>query len=64
MNNYGDFNPDVLKDLSKIHEKMEEERNSDKTDKKKLLELEMQQLYRGMELNSGTYNNWRRNIPW
>ena len=63
--NYGQyFDPNVLRDLSKIHNKIEEEKNSENPDKAKLLELEMQQLYRGMELSTGIYNNYRRNIPW
>jgi len=58
------FNPDVIKDLSKLHEEIEDEKKNKKPDKEKLLKLEMQQLLRGMELNTGTYNNYRKNIPW
>ena len=58
------FNPDVIKDLSKLHKEIEEEKKNEKPDKERLLQLEMQQLMRGMELNTGTYNNYRRNIPW
>ncbi len=58
------FDPNVLRDLSNIYDKIEEEKEKDKPDKEKLLQLQMQQLYRGMELNSGIYNNYRRNIPW
>lgn len=58
------FNPDVIKDLSKLHEEIEDEKKNEKPDKEKLLKLEMQQLLRGMELNTGTYNNYRKNIPW
>lgn len=58
------FNPDVIKDLSKINGQIEEELEKEKPDKERLLQLKMQQLYRGMEMNMGTYNNYRRNIPW
>lgn len=58
------FNPDVIKDLSKLHKEIEDEKKNEKPDKERLLQLEMQQLMRGMELNTGTYNNYRRNIPW
>ncbi len=58
------FNPDVIKDLSKLHKEIEEEKKNEKPDKERLLQLEMQQLMRGMEINTGTYNNYRRNIPW
>ena len=64
-NAYGqNFNPEVLKDLSKIYDKIQEEKEKEQPDKEKLLQLKMQQLYRGMELSSGYYNNYRRNIPW
>lgn len=58
------LNPDVIKDLSKINGQIEEELEKEKPDKERLLQLKMQQLYRGMEMNMGTYNNYRRNIPW
>ncbi len=58
------FDPNVLRDLSKINDKIKNELSEEKPDNEKLLQLRMQQLMRGMELNSGYYNNYRRNIPW
>ena len=53
MNNdirlYGNgFNPEVLKDVKSLNEKIEKEANSDEA-----MKLRLQRLYRGMELNTG-----------
>ena len=53
MNNdiklYGNgFNPEVLKDVKSLNEKIEKESNPDEA-----LKLRLQRLYRGMELNAG-----------
>ena len=53
MNNdirlYGNgFNPEVLKDVRSINEKIEKEK-----DPEAALKLRLQRLYRGMELNTG-----------
>lgn len=46
---YGNgFNPNVMKDIKSINEKIEGEKNSEE-----LLKLRLQRLYRGMELNTG-----------
>ena len=58
------FNPNVLKDLKKINEKIVEENEKEKPDKEMILKLKQEQLMRGMELNTGYINNYRRNIPW
>ncbi len=58
------FNPNVLKDLKKINEKIREESKKDVPDKERILKLRQEQLMRGMELNTGYINNYRRNIPW
>ena len=58
------FNPDVLKDLKKINDKIQEECEKETIDKEKILKLKQAQLLRGMELNTGYVNNYRRNIPW
>lgn len=53
MNNdirlYGnEFNPEVMKDLKSLNEKIEKEK-----DPEAALKLRLQRLYRGMELNTG-----------
>ena len=53
MNNdiriYGNgFNPEVLKDVKSLNEKIEKE-----TDPEEELKLRLQRMYRGMELNTG-----------
>lgn len=53
MNNdariYGNgFNPEVLKDVKELNEKIEKEQ-----DPEEILRLRMQRLCRGMELNAG-----------
>ncbi len=46
---YGNgFNPEVVKDVKDINEKIEKEKDADE-----LLRLRMQRLLRGMELNNG-----------
>lgn len=65
-NIYGSkFDRDVLNDLEKISKEIEEEEQKDEIDKEHLLQLKMQKLYRGMELNSGYITNYRnRGIPY
>ena len=58
------FNPQVLKDLKKIHDELEDETSQAEPDKEKILKLREKQLMRGMELQSSYFNNYRRNIPW
>ena len=53
MNNdirlYGNgFNPNVLKDVKELNQKIAKE-----TDQEEALKLRLQRLYRGMELNTG-----------
>ena len=71
MNNniygYGNpYNPDVLKDLDEIKKEIEDELKKDEPDREKLLELKEKQLYRGMNLLSGTMNGrtHRGMYPW
>ncbi len=46
---YGrDFNPEVMKDLKDLNEKIEKEQ-----DPEELLRLRMQRMMRGLEINSG-----------
>lgn len=46
---YGnEFNPEVMKDLKSLNEKIEKEK-----DPEAALKLRLQRLYRGMELNAG-----------
>lgn len=50
--NFGrEFNPDVIKDVKTLNEKIEKE-----TDPDELLRLRMQRLLRGMEMNGGLAN--------
>jgi hypothetical protein len=56
MNNdirlYGNgFNPEVLKDLNSLNEKIEKEKDPEVE-----MKLRLQRLYRGMELNTGLTN--------
>lgn len=55
------FNGDVIKDINEINKKIKEElENEEGVDREKLLQLKMQKLYRGMEMNSGIINKWGR----
>jgi hypothetical protein len=58
---YGNgFNPEVVKDVKDINEKIEKEKNADE-----LLRLRMQRLLRGMELNNGlTTRTYRGYYPY
>ena len=57
MYGYGNpYNPEALRDVSKINEDIEEELKKENPDKEKLLELKEKQLMRGMDLLSGTMN--------
>lgn len=47
--NYGrSINPDVVKDIKDLNEKIEKETNPEE-----VLKLKLQRLYRGMEINGG-----------
>lgn len=64
MNNdsrlYGNaFNPEVLKDVKSINEKITKEK-----DPEEALKLRLQRLYRGMELNSGWGRPWGGYYPY
>lgn len=51
---YGNtVNPEVLKDLRKINEQIDEASKKEEVDKEEMLKLRMQRLYRGMEINTG-----------
>lgn len=58
------FNPQVLKDLKKINDELEDEKSQTEPDNEKILKLREKQLMSGMELQSTYFNNFRRNIPW
>ena len=50
---YGNMvNPDVIKDIKKINEELEEA-TKEKKDAEEILKLRLQRLYRGMEINTG-----------
>ena len=51
------FNTEVIKDVLELNKKIEEEKEKDHPDPKELEKLYMQQLYRGMELNTRSMNN-------
>ncbi|MBP3630216.1 MAG: hypothetical protein J6J23_01870 [Clostridia bacterium] len=54
------YDPEVLRDLNKINEKMEKTE-----DQEEILQLRMQRLYRGMELNSTPITrNYRGYYPY
>lgn len=54
------YDPEVLRDLNKINEKMEKTE-----DQEEILQLRMQRLYRGMELNSTPMTrNYRGYYPY
>lgn len=65
MNNdprmYGNgLNPEVLKDVKNLNEKIEKT-----TDKNEQLKLRMQRLYRGMEFNTGlNHRTWGGYYPY
>jgi hypothetical protein len=61
INIYGqELNQSVIKDVNEINEKIKNE-----TDPEKLLNLHLQRLYRGMELNSATsYRSHRPYYPY
>lgn len=58
------FNQNVIEDLIKIKDDIKEEIESENPDKKKLTEMEMKYLMRGLELQNNLFYNNRRNIPW
>lgn len=65
IRSYGSqFNPEVLKDLKKINDELQEEENKPEPDKDKILKFKQQQLMRGMELGNGYINFGRRHIPY
>lgn len=51
------FNTEVIKDVLELNKKIKEEKEKDHPDPKELEKLYMQQLYRGMELNTRSMNN-------
>ena len=54
---YGNqFNPDVVKDLLKINEKIKEEIENDTMTGQKMNEMEMNYLLKGMQLQNNIYN--------
>lgn len=53
--NYGNFNKDVINDVVKLAEQIENEKKNIEPDQEMITRLMYQQLLRGMELNSG-YN--------
>lgn len=58
FNNYANFNPDVVKDLMEIAEKIEKEQENVEPDTDAITKLRYQQLIRGMELNAGINRNY------
>lgn len=64
MNNdprmYGNgLNPEVIKDVKELNEKIEKEKDAEE-----LLKLRMQRLCRGMELNTGVIRPYRGYFPY
>lgn len=59
------FNNDIVKELAKIKEEIEKEKEVETPNKSKLTEMEMNYLLKGMELQTNIYNNnFGKHIPW
>ncbi len=58
------LNSEVIKDVIDLNKKIEEEKQKDEPDAKELEKLYMQQLYRGMQINTGFYGTSRFNRPY
>ena len=57
---YGnEYDPNVMKDVQDLNEKIEKS-----NDKDELLKLRMQRLYRGMELNTGLSRPYAGYFPY
>lgn len=52
------FNSEVIKDVIGFEKQIEEEKQKENPDPQKLEKLYMQQLYRGMEINTGYIRNY------
>ena len=57
------FDDAVVKDLSEITKKMDEEMEKDSPDKDAIMKLRLLKLYRGMEMNT-SYGPRYNGIPW
>ena len=58
------LNSEVVKDVIDLNKKIEEEKKKDNPDNKELEKLYMQQLYRGMMINTGILGNYRDTRPY
>lgn len=59
------FDPDVIRELNKIDEKIKENDESPEYDSQKAMKLRMAKLLKGLELTSGLYGFGRnRGIPY
>jgi len=58
------FNPEVVKDLEKLDEKIKEEEGSEHVNQEKVAELKMAKLWRGMQLTMGYNNRYNGGIPY
>ena len=59
------FNPDVIKDMLRISEDIKEECKAEKPDGKKITEMEMNYLLKGIQLQNQTiYNRYNKKTPW
>ena len=64
---YGNpYNPEALRDLDKIKKEVEEELEKDEPNREKMLELKQKEMFKGMELLSGSLNGrtYRGLYPW
>ena len=52
------LNSEVIKDVIDFNKKIEEEKNKENPDPKELEKLYLQQLYRGLEINTGYIRNY------
>lgn len=58
------LNSEVVRDVIDLNKKIEEEKKKDNPDNKELEKLYMQQLYRGMMINTNLLGGYRYNIPY
>lgn len=66
VGSYGEqFNPDTIKSLKKLDDKIKEEMEKDEPSKEELLKIEQAKMMEGLKISGGYgFNNYRRNIPW
>ena len=64
LNYKSQFDANVLRDMKKIDEKINEEKKNETPDQDAIMKLRIAKLYRGMELCSGYANRYRMTTPY